>query len=240
MLERLEQLQPDEQELQPLPQRAAAVRAMQGIRKANRGEPKVIPQIDGAYTPSTSANVSLDADNQHPEDNRGTVQPPVAVEAGPVTSHQNGTDGAAALGGADSLGGDDCEKTDCLRTDDDRHNSASSLEWDPHTSTSELSPDLLEDAFYLPPLDLAYNGQSGADLDRVFNFNNALPLESTPSTGRKSSSSTNRSRKRAKKKKKRLEDKTRRIPLKLFKLWKTRKKSPRRDDDDDGPPSQVV
>ena len=240
MLERLEQLQPDEQELQPLPQRAAAVRAMQGIRKANRGEPKVIPQIDGAYTPSTSANVSLDADNQHPEDNRGTVQPPVAVEAGPVTSHQNGTDGAAALGGADSLGGDDCDKTDCLRTDDDRHDSASSLEWDPHTSTSELSPDPLEDAFYLHPLDLAYNGQSGADLDRVFNFNNALPLESTPSTGRKSSSSTNRSRKRAKKKKKRLEDKTRRIPLKLFKLWKTRKKSPRRDDDDDGPPSQVV
>ena len=239
MIERLERLQPDEDQLQPVPQRASALRAMQGIRQANRGEPKVIPQIDGAYTPSTSANVSLD--NQQADDLGGTVHPPASAEAGPVTCHQNGTGGSvSAVGRVDSLGGEEPPGTNTVRTDDDSHSSTSSLDWDHHTSTSDLSPDLLEDAFYLRPLDLAYSGQSGANLDRVFNFDNALPIESTPRQARKSSSSTDRSRKNDKKKKKNLENKTKQKPSRLFKLWKKRKKSTRRDHDDDEPPGQVV
>ena len=177
---------------------------------------------------------------QQADDLGGTVHPPASAEAGPVTCHQNGTGGSAsAVGRVDLLGGEEPLGTDTVRTDDDSHSSASSLDWDHHTSTSDLSPDLFDDAFYLHPLDLAYSGQSGANLNRVFNFDNVLPLESTPRQARKSSSSTNRSRKKEKKKKKKLENKPR-IPSKLLKLWKKRKKSPRRDHDDDEPPGQVA
>ena len=128
---------------------------------------------------------------------------------------------------------------DTASTDDDRHGSASSLDWDNHTSTSDLSPDLLEDAFHLHPLDLAYSGQSGANLNRVFNFNNVLPIESTPRQARKSSSSTDRSRKKEKKKKKKLKNK-KQIPSKLLRNWKKRKKSPKGDHGDDEPPCQMA
>merc|ERR1711874_344619 len=108
-------------------------------------------------------------------------------------------------------------------------------------STSELSPDfyqdMLDEAFRLSPLNLTYRPGCGCDLNRVFRFDEALPLQSTFRQQRKSSSSNDRSRKKEKKRKKD-GGKPRKLAKYKFGFWKKKKDHQRDHHDDDEPPSQ--
>ena len=177
-----------------------------------------LPQVDGAVdTPPTSADTSSQAlvstdttetDNQTDMPSTATVK-----EAPPNDSSTDDEDG------------DDSETMSCL-------------EYDHHLSTLQLSPDnLFDDAFILPQLDLDYRPGCRCDLNRVFRFDEVLPLQSTLRQQRKSSSSNDRSRKKEKRKKRDGKQKKSRKFKILF--WK-KDKNHRRDhrDDDDEPQSQ--
>ena len=194
---------------QVVSQRAAAVRAGPGIRRAVSGNPQIIPQIDGAYkTPPTSADVT------------------------PTDIPSAATD-------------EEVTKTSMEAIVDDETIYEDDLEWDDDPSTSELSPDIyqdmLDEAFRLSPLNLTYRPGCQCDLNRVFRFDDVLPLQSTFRQQRKSSSSDDRSRKKEKKKKKD-GGKPKKLPKYKFGFWKKKKKDHRQDrngdDDDDEPPVQ--
>ena len=196
---------------QIVPQRTAAVRAAAGIRRAVSGNPRIVPQIDGAYkTPPTSADVTPTDILSDPTDDEVTKAPSAAT----------------------ALADDELYYVD-------------DLDWDDHPSTSELSPniynDMLDDAFRLSPLNLTYRPGCQCDLNRVFRFDDALPLQSTLKQTRKSSSSDDRSRKKEKKKKKD-GGKPKKLAKYKFGFWKKKKKDHRNDrrgdDDEDEPPGQ--
>ena len=232
---------------------------------SRKARSEVLPQIDGAVdTPPTSADTSsqdlrstetteIDAnvsfDNQQSGDLGGTVHPLTPAEVGPVIRHQKDTSGSvSAVGSADTLGGDKPTSTATVkeappsdpstdREDDDDSETMSCLEYDHHLSTLQLSPDnLFDDAFCLPQLDLDYRPGCHCNLNRVFRFDDALPLQSTFRQQRKSSSSTDRSRKKEKKKKK--DGKQKKPTKNRFLFWKKKKDHRRDHRDDDEPESQ--
>ena len=196
---------------QIVPQRTAAVRAAAGIRRAISGNPQIVPQIDGAYK-----------------------TPPTSADVTPTDILSDPTD-------------DEVTKAPIAATAlaDDELYYVDDLDWDDHPSTSELSPniynDMLDDAFRLSPLNLTYRPGCQCDLNRVFRFDEALPLQSTLKQTRKSSSSDDRSRKKEKKKK-RDGGKPKKLAKYKFGFWKKKKKDHRNDrrgdDDEDEPPGQ--
>ena len=202
VLDRLHEQNPGEQSpphARPVPQRAAAAQAVAGIQRGVKGIQKVIPQIDGAYvTPSTSADTTPH-DNQSWED-----------------GHEEGNNQLQQIT-------DDFQLQQT--TEEGQDDSSSSMDWDHHQSTSDLSPDTHNEAFSLPQLDIRYDMLAPLEIGRVFNFDDVLPIKSSHKQPRKSSSSSSRSRKKEKKRKL-----FRCIP----KVWKRGHR--KRKDKDDEPP----